>query len=126
MKKIIIALSMIVTVTFNVNAQQKKAVPSKETKKTEVAAVQNVDIAGQKAEKEAYELAQFLDLNDTQRADFSRLLKMKHERLQNPQLKGTEKAELLNVIEMKIRASLDSGQIEKLEKNAGLWKKLIN
>lgn len=116
---------MIVTVTFNVNAQQKKAVPSKETKKTEVAA-QNVDIAGQKAEKEAYELAQFLDLNDTQRADFSRLLKMKHERLQNPELKGTEKAELLNVIEMKIRASLDSGQIEKLEKNAGLWKKLIN
>jgi hypothetical protein len=125
MKKIIIALSMIVTLSFNVNAQQKKTASTKDTKKTEVIS-QNVDIAGQKAEKEAFELSEFLGLNDTQRADFARLLKMKHERIQNPELKGTEKAELLNVIEMKIRASLDAGQMEKLEKNVGLWKKLIN
>jgi hypothetical protein len=71
-------------------------------------------------------LTEFLGLNDTQNADFARLFAQKHTVLEDKTLSAERKQELTRVMDAKIRASLDGNQIEKLEKNPELLKKLIN
>lgn len=57
MKKFIAALTLLLAFTINANAQEKKELTSAE-----------------KAKKEATALSQYLGLNETQTADFERLL----------------------------------------------------
>ena len=109
MKKIITALTLVLVFSINANAQDKKTPSSAE-----------------KGKKEATELTKYLELNETQNADFERLFEQKHRTLEESDLSPERKVELARVIEAKIRASLDAKQTEQLEKNSVLFKKLIN
>ncbi|MDI9257506.1 hypothetical protein [Flavobacterium sedimenticola] len=109
MKKLIAALTLLLAFTINANAQDKKS-----------------STPADKGLKEATELSQFLGLNDTQKADFARLFEMKHKTMTETALSEERKKELARVIEAKIRASLDGNQMDKLEKNTELFKKLVN
>ena len=118
MKKLITVVILMLAFSINVNAQDKKAA-------TDSVALKELapDVAGK---KQAYELSDFLKLTDTQRDDFARLLIMKYETLQIKELSQERKTELSRVMEAKIRASLSSAQMEKLEANTKLFKSLIN
>lgn len=109
MKKIIVALTLILAFSINVNAQDKKANSSHE-----------------KGKKEAAELTEFLSLNQKQNEDFIRLFEQKNSILEDSNLTSERRVELSRVIESKIRATLDEKQMEKLEKNTVLFNKLIN
>lgn len=120
MKKLIAALTLMLAFTINANAQDKKSVAVAETQnKKEIS-------SADKGKKEAAELTQFLGLNETQNADFSRLFEQKHRTLADATLSQERRAEVARVVEAKIRASLNGTQIEKLEKNPELFKKLVN
>nr|WP_294776621.1 hypothetical protein [uncultured Flavobacterium sp.] len=109
MKKLIAALTLMLAFSINANAQDKKELTATE-----------------KGKKEAAELTQFLGLSATQNDDFYRLFEQKHRILEDTTLSAERKIEVSKVIEAKIRATLDGAQMEKLEKNPDLLKKLIN
>lgn len=109
MKKFIAALTLLLAFSINANAQDK-----------------NASTAADKAKTEAAELTKYLGLNETQTADFTRLFAQKHKILETPDISAERKTELSRVIGDKIRASLDGKQIEKLEQNPALFKKLTN
>lgn len=109
MKKLIAALTLMLAFSINANAQDKKELTATE-----------------KGKKEAAELTQFLGLTPTQNDDFYRLFEQKHRILEDATLSAERRVEVNKVIEAKIRATLDGVQMEKLEKNPDLLKKLIN
>lgn len=109
MKKLIAALTLMLAFSINANAQDQKELT-----------------ASEKGRKDATELTQFLGLSATQSEDFYRLFELKHKTLEDKNLSAERKTELNRVIESKIRASLDGVQMEKLDKNPDLLKKLIN
>ena len=109
MKKLIAALTLILAFSINVNAQDKKIIPSHE-----------------KGKKEAAELTDFLSLDQKQNENFARLFEQKSAILEDVNLSKERKTELSRVIEAKIRASLDESQMEKLEKNTILFEMLIH
>lgn len=109
MKKLIAVITLVFAFSVNANAQDKKIVSGAE-----------------KAKKEAAELTQFLNLGETQSNDFFRLFENKYRTLEQSDLSAERKVELSRVIEAKIRASLDEKQMDKLDKNPELLKKLIN
>jgi len=108
MKKFIAALTLLLAFSINANAQDKKELTSAE-----------------KGKKEAVALAQYLDLNETQTADFQRLFEQKHRTLEDKTLSQDRRAEVSRIIEMKIRATLTEAQMEKLQVNKDLFKSLI-
>ena len=110
MKKIISTLLFFLCVTLVANAQEKKAPNNNELGK-----------------KDAVELSQYIGgMSETMIADFARLFEHKYRTLE--EIKGSEerKKELSKSIEAKIRATLDGNQMDKLDKNPALLKKLIN
>ena len=109
MKKLIAVVTLLLAFSINANAQDKSELTSTD-----------------KGKKEAAMLTEYLGLNDTQNADFTRLFTQKYTVLEDKTLSAERKQELSRVIDAKIRASLDGNQIEKLEKNPELLKKLIN
>ena len=78
------------------------------------------------AKKQAAELTEYLGLDKTQNENFVGLFEQKNSVLENKDLTKERKDEFSRVIEAKIRASLDQNQMEKLEKNAVLFKKLTH
>lgn len=120
MKKLIAAVTLILVFSIGANAQAKKAV-TKDTKE-KVEAPDSIFAS----QKDSGELAEFLGLNETEKNNFERLFKMKHEVLQDKAMSEERKAEMRRIVELKIRATLDGEQMEKLEKNPALFKKLIN
>jgi len=120
MKKIIAALTLLLAFSISANAQNKKSTTAEKVQeKKELTSVE-------KGKKEAEELTAYLGLNDTQNADFYRLFEQKHRTLEDKNLSVERRKEVARIIEAKIRASLDGNQIEKLEQNPELFKKLIN
>lgn len=109
MKKLIAALTLLLAFTINANAQDK-----------------NASTPLERGTKEAAELTEYLGLNETQNADFTRLFEQKHTVLDDKNLSSERKTELSRVIDMKIRATLDGNQMEKLEKNPDLLTKLTH
>lgn len=109
MKKIIAVITLLFAFSISVNAQDKKVVSGAE-----------------KAKIEAGELTKFLGLNETQSNDFFRLFENKYRTIEEYQLTAERKTELSKTIEAKIRATLDEKQMDKLDKNPVLLKKLIN
>jgi len=99
MKKLIFVLSFIFAATVNVNAQDTK--------------LSNED----NAKKEAAMLAETVGLTETQTEDFYRLFVMKYETLADENLTIERKQDFLNVVMLKIQASLDEKQMKKLEAN---------
>ena len=109
MKKLIAALTLLLAFSINANAQDK-----------------NGSTSAIKGKKEAAELTEYLGLDQTMNQNFARLFEQKNSILEDKNISQERKTELSRVIESKIRATLDSKQMDKLEKNADLLKKLIN
>jgi ATP phosphoribosyltransferase regulatory subunit HisZ len=107
MKKIIAAFTMMLAFSISINAQDNKITP-------EMA-----------AKKDAAELTEYLGLNETQNADFFRLFEMKHTVTLDPQMSDERKKEMRRVVEAKMMASLTADEIEKLNQNQDLKKKLL-
>ena len=130
MKKLIAALTLTLAFTISSNAQIKKSTTAEEvTEIKEMASVEESkkEIASvEKSKKYAEELSAYLGLNDTQNQDFYRLFEQKNRTLEDKNISVERRKEVSRIIEAKIRASLDANQIEKLEKNPELFKRLIN
>lgn len=109
MKKLIAVITLLFAFSINANAQDKKITSGPE-----------------KAKKETLELTQFLNLNETESDNFFRLFENKYRTLEQSDLSAERKVELSRIIEAKIRATLDEKQMDKLDKNPELLKKLIN
>lgn len=120
MKKLIAAVTLMLVFSIGAHAQAKQVAKKDVKEKTEAP---DPIFASQ---KDAGELAQFLGLNETEKNNFERLFKMKHEVLQDKTMSEERKTEMRRVVEAKIRATLDGEQMEKLEKNPVLFKKLVN
>lgn len=109
MKKLIAVITLLFAFSINANAQDKK-----------------ITSGAEKAKKETLELTQFLNLNETESDNFFRLFENKYRTLEQSDLSAERKVELSRIIEAKIRATLDEKQMDKLDKNPELLKKLIN
>lgn len=110
MKKLIAVLTLFLAFTINANAQDKNASTS------------SLD----KGKKEAAELTEYLGLDQSMNESFTRLFEQKNSILEDKSISQERRTELSRVIEAKIRASLDAKQLEKLDKNPELLKKLVN
>ncbi len=108
MKKIIFIATLLFAFTLTANAQQDK--------KT----------AQEYARSEATLLAQTVGLNETQTQDFYRLFEMKYQTLADNNLSIEKKKEFLNIVMMKVQATLDAGQMKKLEANTELMDRVRN
>ena len=106
MKKLILILTLIFAFTLNANAQDAK-----------------ISIEDN-AKKEAAMLAETVGLSETQTQDFYRLFEMKYRTLEDKELSAERKQEFLNVVMMKIQATLDEGQMKKLEANTELLNRI--
>ncbi len=102
MKKLIFVLTFIFAFIFNVNAQD-----------TKLSIEDN-------AKKEAAMLAETVGLTETQTQDFYRLFEMKYQTLGDKELSTERKQEFLNIVMLKIQASLDEKQMKKLEADTEL------
>lgn len=108
MKKLLSVFVLFLAFTINANAQDK------EFKKVDAAV---------EAQKDIKALTEFIALEGTMAEDLKRLFEYKFTVL-NENLSTERKAELANIIEMKLRATLPADKMQKLEKNADLLKKL--
>jgi DNA primase large subunit len=117
MKKIIAVLTLLFAFSVSANAQDKKV-----TSKTEIAKPELTieDLA----KRDAEELAKFVGLDSEKIPTYTRLFQKKYKVMSNPGLTKENKTELVSSIEAKLRAGLTPEQIEKLDKNPALLKKL--
>jgi hypothetical protein len=112
MKKIFAVLTLLLAFSISASAQDKNG-------------YEGLDSAG-KGKKQAAELSEYLTLDQTMNENFARLFEQKFVILDDKNATPERKAELSRIIEAKIRGSLDGNQMERLEKNPELLKKLIN
>jgi len=112
MKKIIAALMLLLAFSMNVSAQETKGYVGLN--------------ATEKGKKQAAELSEYLQLDATMNQNFAMLFEQKSQILDDKSVSAERKAEMSRIVDAKIRASLDQNQIEKLEKNPELFKKLVN
>ena len=117
MKKLIISFMLLLAFSINANAQDKNANTQQE--KSTV----NLNSAGG---KQATELSEYLGLDQAAKESFAELFDFKFSILNDKKLPEEKRKELSRVIEEKLRGSLDAKQIEKLEKNPDLLKRLVN
>jgi exoribonuclease R len=130
MKKLIAALTLTLAFTISSNAQIKKSTTAEEVVEIkEMASVEQNKkeiVSIEKSKKDAEELTTYLGLNDKQNQDFYRLFEQKYRTIEDKNISDEKRKEVTKIIEAKIRASLDANQIDKLEKNPELFKRLIN
>jgi hypothetical protein len=108
MKKLIFVLTLLFAFTINVNAQETKI------------SVEDT------ARKEAGLLAETVGLSTSQTNDFYRLFEMKYRTLEDKSLSVERKKEFLNIVMMKVQATLTEVQMKKLEGNAELLDRIRN
>jgi hypothetical protein len=121
MKKIIIACLLMFAVSITANAQNKKKNSSTETTK-EVGKLTPAE-AGK---KDGIAISQFLGLDENLTIAFSNLFEMKHEKMQNPSETNESKKEMSRIVGLKIEATIDSNQLEKLKANTVLYNQLLS
>lgn len=102
MKKLIAVLTLMLAFTISANAQDRKMSPE------------------ESAKMDAYKMSEYLGLTSTQQEDFMRLFIMKHNSMQNPEMTDERKKEMSRIVDMKIRATLTTEQIQKLDSNPEL------
>lgn len=110
MKKIIIALTLMLAFSINANAQKKQVVLTPR----------------EKGMSEATELTKSLGLNETQNASISMILEQKHQTLEIKDLSDDRRRVLSEAIDAQIKSYLNADQLKKLEKNTDLHKKIIH
>ena len=124
MKKLIAAVTLMLAFSINANAQAKKTAV-KDVKNVKELTAEPLD-PQTASKKDAGQLGDFLGLNDTEIMNFQRLFEMKQTVLQDKNMSEERKTEMRRVVEAKIRATLDGNQMQKLESNTELFKKLLN
>lgn len=124
MKKIIAVLTLFLAFTIGANAQDKKGLSKEEIAKNETLRKElPPEVAGK---NDAVELVKFVGLDESNVEIYTRLFAKKHKVLAYEGLTAEKKAELTRSIEAKLRAGLTAEQMEKLDRNPELLKKLIN
>ena len=120
MKKIIIACFLMLAVSITANAQSKKKTTTTVTK--EVVKLTPAE-AGK---KDGIAISQFLGLDENLTIAFSNLFEMKHEKMQSPNETNESKKEFSRIVGLKIEATIDSNQLEKLKANTALYNQLLS
>lgn len=105
MKKLIAVLTLFFAFVVHSNAQDKK-------------------VSEDASRADAVKLTEFVGLNATQEDDFTRLFQMKYKVLNDPSASIDSKKEMTRIVEMKIRATLNSDQLQRLDANPELFAKL--
>ena len=118
MKKIIIAGLMMLCFSINVNAQiKKKTINAKEVV---------IDTPEQAAKKDGIAISEFLGLSETSKIAFIGLFEMKHQVMQNKSETVESRKEMSRIVGLKIEATIDSNQLEKLKSNTVLYNQLLS
>jgi hypothetical protein len=112
MKKIFAVLTLLLAFSINANAQDKNGLDGLS--------------AADKGKKQAAELTEYLGLDATMNENFAKLFEQKFVILDDKNATPERKTEVARVIEAKIRGTLDGNQVDKLEKNPELLRRLIN
>lgn len=120
MKKIIIACFLMLAINVTANAQNKKKTTTVESK--EVVKLTPAE-AGK---KDGLAISEFLGLDNNLTIAFNGLFEMKHELMQNPNETNESKKEMSRIVGLKIEASIDSNQLEKLKANTTLYNQLLS
>jgi len=120
MKKIIIACFLMLAINVTANAQNKKKTTTAESK--EVVKLTPAE-AGK---KDGLAISEFLGLDNNLTIAFNALFEMKHEVMQNPNETNESKKEMSRIVGLKIEASIDSNQLEKLKANTTLYNQLLS
>ena len=120
MKKIIIASFLMFSFSVSVNAQSKK--------KTVVAVTKEVVslTPEQAAKKDAVAISEFLGLDENLRTAFTGLFEMKHNVMQSNTETFESRKEMSRIVGLKIEATIDSNQLEKLKANTALYNQLLS
>lgn len=106
MKKIITLFVFMFALSFNANAQEGRS-------------------AEELAKQDAHELAQYLEINGQIVNDLQNLFLEKHRILLTEGISEERIQVLSEVIEKKLEATFNAGEIEKLKLDPVLYKKLI-
>lgn len=120
MKKIIIAGLLVLAFSINVNAQNKKKTINAIAKEVVI------DTPEQAAKKDAVAISEFLGLDENLRIAFTGLFEMKHQVMQNKSETIESRREMSRIVGLKIEATIDSNQLEKLKANAALYNQLLS
>ncbi len=120
MKKIIIAGIFALAFSVSASAQSKKEVVK--TNKKEVVSM----TPEQAAKKDGVAISEFLGLDGTKTEDFIRLFIMKHQVMQDKSGTVESRREMSRIVGLKIEASIDSKQLEKLKSNTELYSQVIS
>jgi hypothetical protein len=120
MKKIIIASFLMFSFSITINAQSKK--------KTVVAVTKEVVslTPEQAAKKDAVAISEFLGLDENLRTAFTGLFEMKHNVMQSNTETFESRKEMSRIVGLKIEATIDSNQLEKLRANTVLYNQLLS
>ena len=119
MKKIIIAGVLMLAFCVNATAQNKKVAVAE---KKEVVSVN----PEQAAKHDGRAISEFLNLDTTKTEDLIRLFVMKHQVMQDKSGTVESRKEMSRIVGLKIEASMDSKQLEKLMSNTALYKQLLS
>lgn len=123
MKKIVLIVALVLGFNLVCSAQISKVKESKET--TTVKDYSKINVQ-EYAKKDANEVSALLGFDETKTQDFYRLFEMKYQILSDPTISVERKNEMLRVTGLKIQASLDSNQMQQLQKNKELFDRLKN
>src|SRR4051812_42231359 len=107
MKKLFAVLTLFLAFAFSANAQEGKKISAEEAAKID-----------------AVKLSEAVGLQGTQQQDFIRLFVMKHNVMNDATQTPEQKAKMAQVVDGKIRATLNAEQIQKLEANPELMARL--
>lgn len=107
MKKIIAIFVFMLAFSFDASAQEQKT-------------------AKELGKEDAYELVSYLELPQNMMETFTNLFEMKHESLLTEGISEERKQVLAEVIKQKIFATVDATDVEKLQENPELLKKLTS
>lgn len=125
MKKIIALFVFMLAFGLTANAQQKKAATASAAATTVVKA--DAEAIKKAAVKDVAAMKEVIELNAQDQQSMLGLMEYKHRNLQeNPGFSAERKAALSQTIEAKLRATLNTDQMEKLSKMPDLMKRLTN
>jgi hypothetical protein len=120
MKKIIIAGFLMFSFSVSVNAQSNKKTVKVETNEVVILTPE------QAAKKDALAISEFLGLDENLRTAFTGLFEMKHNVMQSSSETVESRREMSRIVGLKIEATIDSNQLEKLRANTVLYNQLLS
>jgi hypothetical protein len=120
MKKIIIAGFLMFSFSVSVNAQSNKKTVKVETNEVVILTPE------QAAKKDALAISEFLGLDENLRTAFTGLFEMKHNVMQSSSETVESRKEMSRIVGLKIEATIDSNQLEKLRANTVLYNQLLS